>query len=250
MNSSPQGHLFIIGAQRSATTQLVQQLDSHPSISMAVPQHPEPKWFLKPDGNNDIDAYLRMHFPRDTTNLWLGEKSTSYLENPEVAKRININIDNPHIFVILRDPIERAISNFHYSVMNGAEMRTLEEALEPGGTGSTPLWDEANFSASPFAYLERGLYSQLLMPWLDIFGEDLHILMFEEVVQGYGARRVASYLGLSGWEFEVPKTPVNSAPRNGPKPTCGLRKSLREFFEGPNRELSNTFDIENTHWCN
>ena len=250
MNPSPQGHLFIIGAQRSGTTQLVKQLDSHPSISMAVPQYPEPKWFLNPDRSNDVEAYLGVHFPKDNRNLWLGEKSTSYLEKPEAAKRIKTYIDNPHIFVIIRDPIERAISNFHYSVMNGVETRTLEEALDPECIGATPPWDYDEFSTSPFGYLERGLYFRLLRPWRDVFGEDLHILMFEEVVQGYGGRRVASHLELVSREFEVPTTPVNSAPRNGPKPTRCLRERLKEFFESPNRELSKAFGIDNSHWCN
>ena len=242
------GHLFIIGAQRSATTQLAQQLESHPNISMAVPNNPEPKWFLDQSRSSDIESYLRTHFPEDTTQLWLGEKSTSYLEMPEAAERISVNIANPQIFVVLRDPTERAISNFYYSVMNGVETRSVEEALSLKGIDSSPHWTKETFSVSPYAYLERGLYFRLLAPWLDIFGEDLHVLMFEDVILGCGGEQVASCLNLVDFEFDTLTTPVNSAPRSGPQPTSDLRQRLNEFFKAPNKELADAFGLNISHW--
>ena len=82
------GHFFIIGAQRSGTTRLCQDLDSHPDISMALPHHPEPQWFLRQLSWNDVHAYREKHFLNDPIVKWLGEKSTSYLERPETAKYI------------------------------------------------------------------------------------------------------------------------------------------------------------------
>jgi hypothetical protein len=39
-------HFFIVGAQRSGTTYLYHLLSEHPSINMATPVWPEPKFFL------------------------------------------------------------------------------------------------------------------------------------------------------------------------------------------------------------
>ena len=39
--------LFIVGAQRSGTSYLYKILDSHPSVELAKPIRPEPKFFLK-----------------------------------------------------------------------------------------------------------------------------------------------------------------------------------------------------------
>ena len=82
--------LFIVGAQRSGTSYLYKILDSHPSVELAKPIKPEPKFFLKKKlfalGK---EYYLSRYFDTNNNkNVYFGEKSTSYIERPEAAKRI------------------------------------------------------------------------------------------------------------------------------------------------------------------
>ena len=73
-----------------------------------------------------------------------------------------------HVVVVLRDPVERAVSNWRFSTENGLETRPLEDgaAREPGRPAP---WDPAVTSVSPFAYLERGRYVDYLEPWVGAF---------------------------------------------------------------------------------
>jgi hypothetical protein len=214
---------------------------------MALPHHPEPQWFLRQLSWNDVHAYREKHFLNDPIVKWLGEKSTSYLERPETAKYIKSTLPESKIFAILRNPVERALSNYHYSVMNGFETRSLSDALE--GTGATPSWRESDVSVSPFAYLERGMYSRLLLPWRDVFGDALHVLMFEDVVRGVADRYIRSFLDLPYYATDRSSVRVNGAPRNGPEPSAALIQRLYEIFEAPNRELAAAFGVDVSHWC-
>ena len=107
-----QKKLFIVGAQRSGSTLLYKILSSHSQICMAKPYFPEPKYFLK---NYKVNKnYFKKFFKHYKNENYIGEKSTSYLEYIFVAKRINKNFPDAKIFIILRNPADRAISNFFF----------------------------------------------------------------------------------------------------------------------------------------
>ena len=114
MNNSEQKHLIIIGAQRSGSTFLHALLDKHVDIYMARPVNPEPKYFLRE--NSNLNEYRNTVFAgAPKSKLYLGEKSTSYYEKPEVAGRIKSMIPDAKLVVVLRNPVNRAISNFTFS---------------------------------------------------------------------------------------------------------------------------------------
>lgn len=176
-------NLFIIGAQRSGSTYLYRMLAAHPEIAMAEPVRPEPKYFLAEDVvARGRDAYEERYFAHRTPGTRvLGEKSTTYIERPEVAERIQALYPDALIVAILRDPVERAWSNYRFSVENGLETLEFGEALEAedqrcaeGGHAT---------STSPFAYRARGEYIRYLQPWVERFGDDsVRVLVFEEFV--------------------------------------------------------------------
>ena len=82
-------HLLVIGAQRCGTTYLHSLLDAHPDITMARPARPEPKVFCDDDASAKGAAVVprRPGSPTPTTEQLLGDKSTSYLEDPEAPAR-------------------------------------------------------------------------------------------------------------------------------------------------------------------
>ena len=53
-----------------------------------------------------------------------------YVYNSTVVKRIKTNFPNAKIIVILRNPIDRAYSNYFLGVNGGKEKREFEEAIE------------------------------------------------------------------------------------------------------------------------
>jgi len=168
-------HAAIIGAQRSGSTLLARILGSHPDVIVAYPERPEPKFFLR---SGDHDEYHQAHF-KGGGYLFL-EKSTTYLERPDAVLRMRAIPGGVWPIVILRDPVERAVSNWRFSKENGLETLPAEEALTEAAEGRPFPHD---MSTSPFHYLRRSRYGTLLSPWLSARGRDgMSILLYEKLI--------------------------------------------------------------------
>ncbi|MEM9022740.1 MAG: sulfotransferase [Bacteroidota bacterium] len=178
MNDDP---FFIVGAQRSGTTYLYSVLDEHPSIRMARPLRPEPKFFLKDEEYAlGVAHYLNTYFPERAAGEVLGEKSTSYIESAEVAQRIRHLFPEAKVLIILRDPVFRAVSNYFFSVGHGIETRTPREVFVEG---VEPPEFSRHISVSPFNYLGRGEYLRYVRMYREVFEADrLQVLIFEQFV--------------------------------------------------------------------
>lgn len=225
-------HFFIIGAQRSGSTFLYQVLDEHPGIRMARPMRPEPKFFLDPGAVAlGRSAYLERHFPDAAAGAVLGEKSTSYLESPAAGARIQELFPQAQVIAILRDPVERALSNHAFSVANGIEPRSLSEVFLEGVP--RPVSTMAT-SVSPYDYVERGHYHHYLPPFLERFGPRMHVLIFEETVGRVQAvQHLYRALGVDpGFVPPSLQHRVNAAPAANDPVRDEVRKRLRAIF-GP-----------------
>jgi sulfotransferase family protein len=232
-------HLLVAGAQRCGTTYLHDLLAAHPRIAMARPARPEPKVFLSEElAARGLGWYESTYFGHAGDAVLLGEKSTSYLEYPDAAQRAAAVLGDPLVLVQLRDPVERAVSHWAFSTGAGLEARPLAEALSANLAGPQP-WDAARTSVSPYAYLERGHYAGYLEPWLDAFGDDLHVLFLEELTADPDA--VGALYGRLGVDeaFRPPEAaePVNASGYTGPGLPDDLRARLREHFRDSDRAL-------------
>jgi len=233
-------HLLVIGAQRCGTTFLHTLLDAHPDITMARPARPEPKVFCDPVASaKGLDWYEATYFAHAGSEHLLGEKSTSYLEDAAAPARAAAMLGPAHIRVMLRDPVERAVSNWQFSTEHGLESRPLETALRENLDGATP-WDTGLTSVSPFAYLERGRYMDYLTPWLAEFPDTLHVLFLSGLIEDDAVLK-----GL--WNaLEVdpesaparPDGPVNRSEGQPPGVSAETSGRLRTYFEASDRALS------------
>jgi len=241
------GHFVIAGAQRCGTTLLYELLDANDEIEMARPMRPEPKWFLAPESRDrGREDYLRRLFSGHPVR-WRGEKSTSYIEHPGVASRIAAILPEARIFVSVRDPIDRAVSNYDFSSDHGVETRPITEALSPDAIG-TMSYDSEQFSVSPFAYLERGRYVDHLAPWLDAFGrERLEIVFFDDVCAGLAMSHFAACLGIRTPEPTTAPEPVNASTHRSTLPTA-LREELTDFYRPSVRGLERLTGRNLDHW--
>lgn len=239
--------LIIPGGQRCGSTWLASYLDSHPRVSLARPRRPEPKVFLDP--NADAGTWWRRCSPaepdgNDRTGLpapqWVLEKSTSYLERPETIARIERHLSDVRVVVVLRDPVERAISNWRFSTFNGLEDRPAEVALDPEHTpnGDAVTNDDGNSpgNVQPRRYLQRGRYSELLLPWSDRFGDRLHVVVLEELLHRETARTtLLRELGVAPTAAHPPGS-VNASTDRVPV-SQGVRDRLAEYYRPHRRPL-------------
>jgi hypothetical protein len=241
----------IAGAQRAGTTFLYHLLDQHPQIELARPLRPEPKFFLQEElYQQGLAAYHRQFFQLRPAAAVLGEKSTSYMEHPAVAGRIRDLLPEAKLLFLLRDPVERAISNYWFSFDYGAEHASLEEAMTREAE-QVAEYDRERYSVSPFAYLRRGLYLELLEPFLQCFPRsNIMILVFERFIRGeQEIGKVFRFLGVDPEFCPQPSAEMRNATvgrRQGPSPS--LRRRIVEYFRAPNHALALRCDLDLSCW--
>jgi len=238
--------MFVIGAQRSGTTLLAQGLDLHPDLDFAKPIRPEPKYLLKSDAEISVEDYEQRYFKGLPDDVMRAEKSTSYIEYPEVARRIARLFPGAACVALLRDPVERAVSNYWFSVQHGFEKRPPEEALDPAVESDAKV---AGLSASPFAYLKRGRYLGFLDSYAGIVGADkLLVLQTERLVKDTAAwAELHRFLKLEQDAPPGPQQRANAVPRERPVAEATLR-TLSEYFAPHNAELARRYGIDLKLW--
>lgn len=216
-------HAAVIGGQRCGSTLLGRILGLHSDIVVAQPERPEPKFFLS---SSDHSEYHRRHFDGDAA-VFL-EKSTTYLERPDVEVRMRELPGGVWPIVILRDPVDRALSNWRFSTENGLETLPADQALTEGEEGR-PF--PSHLSTSPYHYLKRSRYESLVAPWLGARGSDgISFVLYEELI--HSPRDVVAKLHRDlGLNFEAPTAlpQVNATERAGEVGDDTLKR-LRGMF--------------------
>jgi len=142
------------------------------------------------------------------------------------------------LVVVVRDPVARAVSNYAFSAAEGVETLPLVEALRADEAGDR-AWDEARFSVSPFAYLQRGRYADALERVArHVVPEQLVVLFFEELVaDGTALGTLYERLGVDPSSAPaVDGTPVNASPVTD-ELDAATEAWLRGYFAEPNRRL-------------
>jgi hypothetical protein len=235
---------FLVGgAPRSGTTWLYTALDRHPSIYMAKPIKPEPKFFLI-DGlyEKGLEHYSTTWFGDVPARRVAGEKSTDYLESRAAAERIGRDLPHVRLVFILRDPVDRAYSNYLWTRMNRLEHEDFETALasEDERERTTPA--TYRFSR-PYAYFSRGLYADLLQPYVDRFPPaQMLILKFEDLVDRPREllSRLHAFVGVAERPADADGLGViNAAARQeSDAMPAHVRASLVERYREPNARLA------------
>jgi hypothetical protein len=200
-------NFFIVGTGKAGTTSLHRYLQQHPQIYMSPVK--EPSYFaseirgqalgkafqkhvrrrsldlpqqlkdgrpVKPLGwlVSDWDDYLRL-FQHTAGEIAIGEASAGYLWSETAAANIHARIPHARIVMVLRDPAERAFSQYLHQLAVGLTRSTFREHIETcarGGPRELGIY---------YPFLEIGMYSAQVKRYLDLFPrERIRIYWFEE----------------------------------------------------------------------
>ena len=235
----------IIGAQKSGTTTFHYLLAQHPLVR--PPVYKELHFFDR-HFDEGVEWYRRCFPPprlKDGHETITGEATPSYLLNPLVPERAAGVVPQAQLIALLRNPADRAYSQYQKRVRLGVETRSFEEAVDEEAKrlldeGYEMLEDEryADSEHRPSSYLARGLYAEQLLRWSEFYDRDQMLVLksedfFERPQEGLKAAQ--DFLGLPEWEPEALENRNKGSYESGMDPAT--RRRLEEYFEPHNQKL-------------
>ncbi len=241
-------HFVIVGASRSGTTSLYHLLTRHPLIEPA--ESKELHFFDKHFGEGV--GWYRSCFPpparRDERTTISGESTPYYLFHPHAARRMAQTLPEARVLVLLRNPVDRAYSQYQQQVKRGREPLPFEEAIRAEEQRLEGEWrrmseDEGydSFNLQRYSYLARGVYADQLSRWRRFFAdEQMLVLRSEEFFERprEALRRVVRFLDLPDWEpasRDVEDRRNRGVYAGGMDPRA--RERLEDYFGSHNRRL-------------
>ena len=150
---------------------------------------------------------------------------------------------NARLIVLVRNPIDRALSHYHHEVALGREPLTFEQALdqeEQRLRGEVErMRDPRYFSHAwwNYTYRSRGRYAEQLERWLKVVPRERMLIVPSDDLLEEPARTYAQVLEF----LEAPQHQLEAYPRvfvrEYAEMVPGTRAELRDYFAEPNRRL-------------
>ena len=238
---------MIVGAQKCGTSALARFLARHPAIAMATR---EGHIFDAPDYSRDWSAaeidrrYARRIGDKPGATL-RGESTPFYMYLADIPMELHRYNRTLKLIVMLRDPVERALSHYAMERGRGNETRPLWLALlaEPWRRWRCRDPRAPESAARRHSYRSRGLYSIQLRKVFAAFPRDqVLVLQSEDLLQHHNEvlEKVFVFLGVSV-SVRVPPEVVFAGVDLGGKHAL-MRWLLRVSYAKESRRLRAVLD--------
>ena len=234
---------LIVGATKCGTSSLYYYLSHHSQILFS---HKKELNFFVKHFNLGLEWYLS-HFPTitDHQNFLTGEATPNYLRFPIVAQRIQKYCPDIKLIILLRNPVDRAIS-WHYHKRNtGLSKDTLEKAITKEMELLETLSESevTNIGFNDPDNIIASLYYYQIKAWREyLTRQQFLILKSEDFYRSPETimEKVFTFLGLPAQKIaQYPKVNAGSY--------CSvdseLRKTLSAYFQPYNKLLEEYLNI-------
>jgi hypothetical protein len=198
----PRPDFFVVGAFKSGSTALYEELRRHPQIFM--PFHKEPLYFgddlTRRYGRMSEADYLRL-FKDAKPGQRIGEASTWYLYSTSAAKEIKEFAPDAQIAVILRNPVDVMYAQHNQLIFNVIEdIPDFKEALdaEPDRRAGRRI-PPGPINVENLFYRHSVHFAEQLQRYFDVFGRDrVHVMLTDDLRRdGAGTMRgLLEFLGV------------------------------------------------------
>jgi hypothetical protein len=175
----------IIGAMKCATTTLYEQLKKQPGIFM--PDLKEPNFFSDEEQySKGLEWYSNL-FEGASLNDLLGEASTHYTKSrtyPNTISRIEDCLTNPKFIYVIRNPIDRLISQYIHEWTEGKIKVDINEAIKKHPE-----------------LIEYSCYAKQIAPYTKSYGkESILLVSFEDIKNSPQSvlNNICNFIGYKG----------------------------------------------------
>lgn len=244
---------FIIpGFIRCGTSSLYSYLNTHPQILPAVDKELH---FFGNFSEQGLDYYLA-HFPSisNSTNYITGEATPTYLNSPKIAKQIFTLFPKMKFIILLRNPVDRAISSYYHRHQASGEYQltpnSITETIEKIPSLMNQWFDWLFYEPPLFLENYQHYINYVLLPdllgslyiyhikeWMTVFPrEQFLILKSEDLFANPSATMKQVYEFLDIPEYQPPAY-RNINPNFYSAIPDRLRYQLVEFFRSYNQQL-------------
>lgn len=181
-------NFFIVGAAKCGTTSLYHYLKSHSEIFL--PSVKEPKFItsqlikfplcgiqdhhIEDSMINNFNDYRKLYSTvkderaigdASIDNLYYYQKAVPFIKQ---------HFGNPRIIIVLRNPIDRAFSNYKHMFFSGRESLDFHDAIQKENERRRLNWEYF------WHYVHQGFYHAQVKTYLDNFNR-VKIYLFEEL---------------------------------------------------------------------
>lgn len=170
--------IVVVGAAKAASTTIAAAIATHPDVAAL-----DGEYFGFVERADDAVSVRELGarcalLPQRSRYLF---KCAAYLADSTLPRRLRAALGDIDVVVVLRDPVERAVSAWYWSILCGFAPAIGHEA----GIRAL-LRGELDLTRWPHAgeVLSWGEYARMLKPWIEEYGPDrLHIVTDAEVLE-------------------------------------------------------------------
>ena len=178
----PLPHFLVIGTQKGGTTTLHHLLSRHPGIFL--PEVKEVHYFSQHFYQSH--QWYADHYQLAKPGQIRGDITPFYLFHKAVPERIRSALPNVKLIALLRDPVERTLSQYFHARRHGYENLDLLPALKAeeqrlsGAESVVTTADGFHYSYQKHSYVSRSRYEVQLQRYQKYFSKHQLLVLRSE----------------------------------------------------------------------
>lgn len=234
--------VFIIGTQKSGTTELHSKLLNHPKLVSSFKK--EVHFFSSEQKfNNRGILWYQSQFPKIPfwSDKLLIEATPSYIFFPRALERIKRYNPKARLVVLLRNPIKRAYSSWNM-FSSTYKKYNLNKALIEERTFEEAIGDELHGkkTKTEYFYLKKGIYVDQLIELFKIFDRNQILIIQSEKYwenKDYYEQVICDFLGIKAYKFEDLSLKYKAEGSYKNDLSQEMHEKLKDYYKSHNQRL-------------
>ncbi|WP_115125952.1 sulfotransferase domain-containing protein [Synechococcus sp. GEYO] len=168
-------HFLVLGVQKGGTTSLQRLLEQHQDVYL--PKCKEVHYFTQ--HSHEARSWYASHYTKAKKGQKRGDITPFYIFHPEAPRRIHNLLPRVKMIILLRDPVERTLSQYFHARRNGFEQLELPEALQ---AEEYRLRNGGAYSLQKHSYKARSYYIEQLDRYEKLFKKNQIMVLKSETL--------------------------------------------------------------------